>query len=352
MASPIDTELGFVEKVDCWRLNSKFFPSKVGGKPSWLRLKNLPAENLLQCHNCKKQCVFLLQVYAPVTEKESCFHRTVFIFCCRNPQCYSSSNSPPIVVFRCQLPRINEFYDFEPPEEKENGGLLSPDDFGQKLCVVCGCAGPKQCGKCHKVTYCSRDHQTVDWRDGHKINCGNQGCEMNVSKLLFPEYEIVTEAEEYEEPEENEKCEADKMKEYAEFMESEEAKSVMKDRGLTDHDLERMALHENDEQFTVFQKRINHEPEQVLRYNRGGKPLWVSSENIPKDEEIPACQCGAKRKFEFQIMPQLLIHLNVDSIGESLDWGTLGIYTCSDSCDGISYHQEYVWKQDYSNGNK
>jgi pre-rRNA-processing protein TSR4 len=30
-----------------------------------------------------------------------------------------------------------------------------------------------------------------------------------------------------------------------------------------------------------------------------------------------------------------------------LDWGTLAIYTCQDSCDsGTAYKKEFLWKQD------
>ncbi len=32
-------------------------------------------------------------------------------------------------------------------------------------------------------------------------------------------------------------------------------------------------------------------------------------------------------------MPQLLNHLKVDTTDASIDWGTVAIYTCADSCD-------------------
>lgn len=48
-------------------------------------------------------------------------------------------------------------------------------------------------------------------------------------------------------------------------------------------------------------------------------------------------------------MPQLLAHLNVDSLGESIDWGTLAVYTCAVNCDlGKHYVEEFIWKQDIS----
>ena len=40
---------------------------------------------------------------------------------------------------------------------------------------------------------------------------------------------------------------------------------------------------------------------QVLRYDRGGDPLWISDEHIPSVKDVPGCCCGAKRQFEFQV---------------------------------------------------
>ena len=52
----------------------------------------------------------------------------------------------------------------------------------------------------------------------------------------------------------------------------------------------------------------------------------------------------------FQVMPQLLNYLDVDEKdGNSLDWGTLCVYTCRDSCSiGNNYAAEFLWKQDFA----
>lgn len=120
---------------------------------------------------------------------------------------------------------------------------------------------------------------------------------------------------------------------------------------LAEADLEEMALHETEDNimFQRFKRKIAPEPHQVVRYSRGGSALWVSSQHIPSDKDIPACDCGAKRTFEFQVMPQLLNSLGVDSTGASIDWGTLVIYTCSVSCNhDDQYCSEIIWKQDFS----
>ena len=67
----LGAELGFVEKqMEKWRLESRHFPSKVGGKPAWLELKNLPPTEDLLCKNCIKPMIFLAQVYAPDDDDE------------------------------------------------------------------------------------------------------------------------------------------------------------------------------------------------------------------------------------------------------------------------------------------
>ena len=53
-----------------------------------------------------------------------------------------------------------------------------------------------------------------------------------------------------------------------------------------------------------------------------------------------------------QVLPQLLNHLDVTNVDKSIDWGTLLVYTCSESCEQPEHEQysdEFVWKQDFSN---
>ena len=113
-------ELGFVEEAEPCYFKSHYFPSKVGGKPAWLALENLPNGDQLTCRTCKKPSVFLLQVYAPFTEKESCFHRTVFVFICKNPDCCKKNDSSNLLVFRSQLSKkvtfsfIHLFHTYQP----------------------------------------------------------------------------------------------------------------------------------------------------------------------------------------------------------------------------------------------
>ncbi|XP_032127499.1 programmed cell death protein 2 isoform X2 [Sapajus apella] len=193
-AGPV--ELGFAELAPAWRLRSEQFPSKVGGRPAWLGASGLPGPGALACALCGRPLSFLLQVYAPLPGRADAFHRGIFLFCCREPPCCSG-----LRVFRNQLPRKNDFYSYEPPSENpppETESLCLQLKSGAHLCRVCGCLGPKTCSRCHKVYYCSKEHQTLDWRLGHKQACAQPDHLDHIipdHNFLFPEFEIVIETE-------------------------------------------------------------------------------------------------------------------------------------------------------------
>ncbi|XP_031702460.1 programmed cell death protein 2 [Anarrhichthys ocellatus] len=348
-----EVDLGFLEEAEPWRLLSPQFPSKVGGKPAWLSQTGPPSLPGLECEICRLPMAFLLQVYAPISGQDRSFHRTLFLFCCKTRECYTCNDSRCVKVFRCQLPRRNEFYPYDPPAEDEPPSDPERDQSvlsvpGIKLCWVCGCPGSKACSRCHTVSYCGKHHQTLHWKHTHKRECCSQEASVvTTSTFLFPESELVIEPEEEKDTKDTEEEEEEEEKGIEDCPSLADA--------LAETDLEEMALHETEDNkvFQRFKKRIAPEPHQVVRYSRGGSPLWVSSQHIPSDQDIPACTCGAKRTFEFQVMPQLLNSLCVDSTGASIDWGTLAVYTCSASCNHEDqYCSEFIWKQDFSSDHR
>ncbi|XP_027577144.1 programmed cell death protein 2 isoform X1 [Pipra filicauda] len=370
-------ELGFAAAAagpgGAWRLRSAYFPSKVGGRPAWLGEAGLPGPAALRCGRCQRPCAFLLQLYAPLPGRSDAFHRTLFVFACRGPACYRGSGPRgPFRVFRNQLPRRNDTYPEEPPpEEPPPGPAPAPPgrlSGGAALCRVCGCPGPRCCGRCRRAAYCGPEHQALDWRRGHRRSCGQHPAGDDSvdaipehNEFLFPEYEILIEPEEPEFPDDStidpgdEQVAVETSKDPKEQEELEATGSAGETlQSLDEETLEALAKRETEEDkiFQMFKEKVAAEPEQIIRYCRGGEgPIWVSGENRPEEKDIPNCLCGAKRIFEFQIMPQLLNYLQVDSLGESIDWGTLVVYTCANNCGGAhEYLEEFIWKQDYSVG--
>lgn len=130
-------DIGFVEECESWRLESRFFPSKIGGKPAWLNLKELPTSKDVECDVCKKPCIFLCQIYAPYEEDTQAFHRIIYIFVCNDEACCRANDSSNLKVLRCQLPRENAFYPFEPPEERENWRNDISEEFNFSYSIIC-----------------------------------------------------------------------------------------------------------------------------------------------------------------------------------------------------------------------
>ncbi|XP_033325956.2 zinc finger protein RP-8 [Megalopta genalis] len=341
---PVD--LGFVEKCDAWRLECRFFPSKVGGKPAWLNLRDIPGEKDLRCEYCQEPCIFLCQIYAPYEDNETAFHRTIYVFICKKPECCKLNENGNLKVFRSQLPRTNEFYSSEPPVEEPDWRTDLNTSKWVKTCQVCGIYASNHCSKCKQVNYCCRIHQVFDWKSTHKESCGTNRYVVTNSKILFPEYEIIIETE--DEKEDNNEINSEKEKEEIEKYEN------MLEKGETgtfqDEDVQTellsMAKQKEDETFAEFRLTVDKYPDQILRYDRGGKILYISGES--KIDEVPKClECNQERQFEFQIMPQLLNFLNLEDTLKCIDWGILTIFTCKNSCPSKNgYSAEYVWKQD------
>lgn len=217
--------------------------------------------------------------------------------------------------------------------------------------------GSKQCSSCRKVFYCCKEHQKLDWKGSHKAECSRPDfdpldSESQTSTFHLNEFELITEEAEEEdhapdsEEEEDAEQENDKELEKLNRMTIDGQAGTMSARDVQ----EALAGAEAkaDEAMAKFKEVTAHSPKQVLRYSRRGTPLWISSEKRLLPGAVPNCEsCGGPRVFEFQLMPQLLACLNLDS---SIDWGILAVYTCEDSCSSSDpndkeYKSEYIFRQ-------
>ncbi|KAK9672029.1 hypothetical protein RND81_12G071100 [Saponaria officinalis] len=356
--------LGFVQKPKNNReLLRQVFPSKAGGVPAWLDPESLPSGKSCFCDICGKPLQFLLQIYAPISEKDYAFHRTLFVFMCPYMTCLLRDQheqwkrepeipSRSVKVFRCQLSRTNAFYKYESPKYD---GSDEPLGVGATLCAWCGTwKGNEKCSTCKTAHYCSKEHQVMHWRGGHKPECQKLRAikslkDNNIdgrsslyempqvaSKTLWPEFKIE---EDYE-------CD------FSGSDTDEHSMSLVTTQATDKSSKSTFDCFEGDDEkisAAIFQERIARAPEQILRYSRDerAEPLWPTSSGRPSRSDIPKCSyCCGRMTFEFQILPQLLYFFGVKNEADSLDWATIVVHTCADSCeDSVSYKEEFAWVQ-------
>lgn len=213
-----------------------------------------------------------------------------------------------------------------------------------------------------QASYCSPSHQRVHWSQ-HKPICTAAVDDKGATKITdslvalpevsFPEYEIIIQSldivqgKSKTDTTETAVNECQSMEEFKK-LESEGKTGVFKH--MPDADLEQYAKTSKDLEDTTFRnfkKQIGENVYQIIRYSRGGSPLWITDvEKTIGSIEVPNCEaCGSKRQFEFQVMPQMLNLLHDDRI----DWGVLALYTCDKSCspiNGKGYMKEFIIKQD------
>ncbi|OZJ05728.1 hypothetical protein BZG36_01335 [Bifiguratus adelaidae] len=335
-----------------------------------------------KCGICGNPMSLLVQLYTPEDDPPEAFHRTVYVFCCKTGICHREDWKKCFKVFRSQLPQENKYYTLadEPAGTSDDEEEAAPDiilnDFKPpSLCTVCGGLGDKTCSKCHSVSYCSREHQMLHWNFGfHKKLCGlreevdpqtysdlKTRDDNKLASTLFPEFEVVSGPEKVltveEEEEEQREFFKKNMAEEGHVVEGNN-EGFDTTRALVPAGDE---IYENtetgvDEAFLDFQRIIDREPRQVVRYARieyetePTTPLWVSDRCKPSEEDIPNCtHCGEPRTFEFQILSTLLHYLSINNTSQdSIDWGTLLIYTCQRNCSGPVYTEEVLWRQDFS----
>uniref|UniRef100_A0A915P5Y2 MYND-type domain-containing protein n=1 Tax=Meloidogyne floridensis TaxID=298350 RepID=A0A915P5Y2_9BILA len=335
----IATEL---EPDDLYKLERQYLPlGKVGGFPAWLNPVTIPQSEDLECSVCHSPMAFLLQIYCTnSSEPPHAFHRVLYLFACRKG-CANPNDSSNFSVFRCQLPRDNQFYSFDGPTPLPSTSSASFDPFFNsetfpKLCAVCGCRAGKRCSKCSKRMYCSRNHQIIDWQTGHREECGAD----EKDHLTCAEKAKLREKQGFT------------FKEYGiemDLMIAKENENIKnKNEETIEDDINKIEEEVEDLAFNNFNKIIQQESKQILRYQRGGHFIlatdFSSSPNL-----IPNCElCGGPRQFEFQLMPYLLSLIDIDSVGgQSLDWATLLIFTCKNSCQSNEYIKEFIFKQDF-----
>ena len=345
-------ELGFVTPCDDEWLQPQHFPSKVGGQPVWLDPLALPPAELLACGTCSRPMRFLLQLYCPRPELAHAFHRSLMLFCCGG-RCLGASTGWR--ALRCNLSEATPHYRAQPDGSytahgrEQLAAWPSPRPPLPQLWISVGMEG--------------------DWKGW--LSWSDEGEEAKVAALL-ERYREEQRAEEKDAAAggADDAAAAGGAAAAAAAAALDEGEAEAGGGGAAAEAEETETEEDEDEGFDAFQRRVSVWPEQALRFCRSGgpteRPLWLSGKR--RAPPPPPCgRCGAARRFEFQVMPQLLCSLEAEEDLETLaaeaaaeakgggspdalDWGTVAVYTCSASCaapEGAAstYADEFVWHQ-------
>ena len=401
---------------------------QLGGRPTWLNPKDIP-QNHLTCECCKNPLVFVCQLYCPCEDEISpnAFHRSFYVFACpksSNSNLCGKKTTGTIRVLRTQLPQDNPYF---PQEQDECWAMHIPESWEVNLCKVCGQRGH---GKCpiQGDHFCGRHHQKEHKKHVFdKKNEPSDEIEHPFMPSVLTASELVVEEEPLDVKDEKSEEKAGRSMFKSDDLGDDDDEDEEYDRNLEQGDLNEMTgagpeTVTKDAVTMKFYDRINSIPNvntQCLRYLRWpdqelcfktASPLWIRSDYRPDDGDIPSCErCGAERRFEFQLMPQMLHYLlknhqmersKEESInkkdaeavrvatnileqtppeqvppdlvtttekaveaarakimeggGNVPDWGCVSVFTCTGSCGGMevkegaelgAYIEEFAWKQ-------
>lgn len=282
-------------------------------------------------------------------------------------------------ALRCQLPRENAFYSFDPPAE----GDVLPRALSVKDEEHAEARDPwhvaaaekrrRQAGELARRAAGRGDDASArgDGDDEDRASLAAAPAPGSSSLLpgvqlpsrpvptsvpTFPEFELLVEPEPEEDAEAASATLAAAERAHRQRLEAPAAISAEDGPEETEEEaadtIEQVETLATNEQrcFAAFQARIATAPDQVLRYcgDEGARPLLATPGEPPAPPPCP--RCGASRRFEFQVMPQLLSYLEQnDEDPGALDWATIAVYTCSKSCSiaggDDAYAEEHVWLQ-------
>ncbi|XP_062276460.1 programmed cell death protein 2-like isoform X2 [Scomber scombrus] len=349
------TLLGLCDgELDPKRHQSSYLTNKVGGGPDWCLVAPL---QLPRCARCRAPLSHVVQVYCPL--HESPYHRTLHLFACPASGC--SGRADCWTVLRSQCLEVEETSSRPDPAQEAPRSATdwceAADDWGMEEEEDDGWGGGGGGVK--------KESKVEEEKAAPQIEGSSAGSETDVSSRLqdlrlaesqeedddvappvFRPFfvSVVEESDLY--GEDGELDHAQKLlKEY-------ERREGVKVGDMGDDDeegssgggaekYEKTKARHGDAVFSRFMKKISSCPQQILRYCRRGKPLFISEPPSNLDQVVSRCgSCGGGRTFELQLMPALVSLLRGElecaggggSAEVELEFGTVLVYTCTNSC--------------------
>ncbi|KAI3371341.1 hypothetical protein L3Q82_023550 [Scortum barcoo] len=325
------TLLGVCDGQIDGRYRTSYLTNKLGGRPDW---SPVPPPEAPRCPRCGARLAHVVQVYCPL--EDSPFHRNIRLFACPasecsgRPECWRALRSQcleeeaaagtpcrPAPPQEAPLPATHwcdAADDWGEEEEEEEGGGGVEEDQQEAAETIC-----------EAVTGIDVSSRLQD------LSLGESQEDVPVLGSFF--ISVVEESDLGGEDDDLQHAQ-ELLREY-ERREGVAVGELECGGGGEEEKYEKTKARHGDAVFSRFMKKISLCPQQILRYCRGGKPLFISKPPPNLAQMVSACgSCGASRTFELQLMPALVSLLRRKDGGAEveLEFGTVLVYTCTKSC--------------------
>lgn len=318
----------------------------IGGTPVWFR-DTPPPSHLLECSVCKKQTDLLCQLSCPLPNKD--YDRSIYVFSCADPNCRRKEGS--IIAIRGieSNDEVKSRIEAEGAEEAvENNVGPQEGTIGNSLFM--GKSDNAEEGEgvssnpfaSSSNPFASSNIESAEApTKASKSKKKNKNKKKQAVQAKYPCKLLEVEEEYLEQKSTEELLKGIKIEEAGE----ENAGSSGGASNSEISDLKALESNNTDPAFIHFVEVAECNPDQVLRYERGLKPLLYSTTDgvAAKLSELKS------HILEIQLMPHLISELETpDMIADGMEWGT--IYVATDANDklpvlnehGVGYEKEWV----------
>ncbi|KAL6073816.1 MYND-type domain-containing protein [Balamuthia mandrillaris] len=363
---PTEEVLGFLGEEVVDQLDA--YCSKFGGLPCWVEDVSPPL-SLLCCECCGSEMVLVTQLYAPLPhapEKE----RILFLFVCPKEGC-SSVEDPTLSwrLLRWQRTTMENREQLKQQEVDEDEAQCTEfkigdwasgggnEDWGGSSWesqlddeeLEKGFEALLNLNESPKDAKTKARHDSSDFATPGKTTGGNGG-ERGIGRTSNDHFTAY-----YMEEEIRPVCKRNTQKKNQQdkqlLAKYSEALSAIEEMDGTGGDEEYEATEASDKAFLRFQRYMEENPEQCLRYILNGECMWVANKGIEPDQVPPCWHCGFPRIFEFQLLPTFiyLIHQHAHVMPCTLDFSTVAAFSCSASCQPSAstagFVQEFAFQE-------
>ncbi|CAF1090522.1 unnamed protein product [Rotaria sordida] len=348
--------LGFIDEPKGGKTDNDDDPSnwtisRIGGQPAYPNEEiSIKLKTCLLCTKCQAEQIFVCQLYCPLEGHK--YDRTIYLFACRNPSCWNTSNS--WTAIRCQkfdetvqesnsidvessttIPSSSTDWcddaDAWNNDDDDDDDNNKKNDIKPSSVVTTIKKEPEKMLNSMTIEdeheKSSSDDAFNEWK---KINLNKQTLDLS-NNVSFPFYYIIIDDEQIiiNEAKLNEKK---KLKNKTKHLNDIDEDDDEITKGGKEKYEKTPDIEHGDVVFYRFQQKIRYAPDQIIRYDWSGNPLILTKLDANTLSTIQKCRyCQSSCVFEFQVMPALVNFLKIDNqIG--LEFGTVFVYTCSSNC--------------------